>query len=136
MAATVTLKIVMGEPLGKEYVFEEYTLWVVGRSSDCSLQLPCDVAHQDVSRHHCLLAIDPPEIRVRDLGSLNGTFLNGQKIGQRETAVTAEMPVQVLKDGDEIRVGSTTYCIAIFNQEDDLHEQSSHSQVREELVEV
>ena len=35
-------------------------------------------------RRHCLLDINPPDIRVRDFGSLNGTYVNGTMIGQRE----------------------------------------------------
>ncbi|KYC36281.1 hypothetical protein WA1_52005 [Scytonema hofmannii PCC 7110] len=36
------------------------------------------------SRYHCLLDINPPDIRVRDFGSRNGTYVNGKKIGQRQ----------------------------------------------------
>jgi len=35
-----------------------------------------------------LLDINPPDIRVRDFGSKNGTFVNGEKIGQREAYQT------------------------------------------------
>jgi serine/threonine-protein kinase len=47
----------------------------VGRASDCLIRLPSDLEYCIVSRHHCLLDIAPPEVRVRDLGSLNGTFV-------------------------------------------------------------
>jgi pSer/pThr/pTyr-binding forkhead associated (FHA) protein len=42
-----------------------------------------------ISRYHCLLDINSPDIRVRDLGSLNGTIVNGKKIGQRQRNQTA-----------------------------------------------
>ncbi|MEA5620595.1 FHA domain-containing protein, partial [Cronbergia sp. UHCC 0137] len=34
--------------------------------------------------------MNPPNIRIRDLGSLNGTYVNGQKIGQRQRDQTPE----------------------------------------------
>ncbi|MFM6134029.1 MAG: protein kinase domain-containing protein [Sphaerospermopsis kisseleviana] len=72
-----------------------------------------------ISRYHCLLDINPPDIRVRDLGSLNGTFVNGKKIGQRKRHQTAQeglklnFPQYDLQDGDEIKVGDILFKIAI-----------------------
>jgi pSer/pThr/pTyr-binding forkhead associated (FHA) protein len=75
------------------------------------LQVPDAPETRDVSRRHCLLDINPPEIRIRDLGSRNGTYVNGTKIGQRppgqppEEAVAPEAPDHVLHEGDVIRMG-------------------------------
>jgi pSer/pThr/pTyr-binding forkhead associated (FHA) protein len=77
------------------------------------LQLPGDLLHRSVSRHHCLLDIDPPRVMVRDLGSRNGTFLNGKKIGQRnqglvpEEAVATDLPECSVHPGDSIQLGET-----------------------------
>jgi DNA-binding NarL/FixJ family response regulator len=49
----------------------------------------------DVSRRHCLVDVDPPEVRVTDLGSRNGTYVNGQRIWAQ----------QALHAGDEVRIG-------------------------------
>jgi pSer/pThr/pTyr-binding forkhead associated (FHA) protein len=49
---------------------------VVGRQTDCNPRVPA----VDVSRRHCEIAIDGDEVRVRDLGSRNGTFVNGQRV--------------------------------------------------------
>jgi serine/threonine-protein kinase len=54
-----------------------------------------------------MLDINPPDIRVRDLGSLFGTFVNGAKIGQREREEDrgkAIFPEHDLKDGDVVRL--------------------------------
>jgi predicted component of type VI protein secretion system len=65
----------------------------------------------DVSRHHCLLAIDPPRVWVRDLGSLNGTFVNGEKISLRDPDQKMDgpgpeaPPGRELADGDEVSLG-------------------------------
>src|SRR5690348_11136009 len=117
--ATVTLTLVSGHLDRAAYVFEERTTSVVGRSRDCSPRLPNDEHHRTVSRHHCLLDINPPAIRVRDFGSLNGTYVNGRKIGQRareetpEEAAAGNYPEHDLADGDEIRIGDTVFRIGV-----------------------
>ena len=120
MPAKITLKVSQGALSGQEFAFDETTSCIVGRASDCSPQLPSDGAHQMVSRHHCLLDINPPDIRVRDFGSLNGTHVNGKKIGQREKGMSPEQGAKMafqehdLKNGDEIRVGDTAFRVAVF----------------------
>ncbi|GAA4560849.1 protein kinase domain-containing protein [Planotetraspora kaengkrachanensis] len=119
MTATVTLRLVKGRLDRTEYVFDERTTCVLGRADDCAPRLPSDDHHRTVSRHHCLLDINPPDIRIRDFGSLNGTFVNGEKIGQREAHQTpaegaaTSFPEHDLTDGDEIRLGETVFRVAI-----------------------
>jgi serine/threonine-protein kinase len=66
---------------------------MIGRSEDAQFCLPHD---RFFSRHHCLLEIAPPQAFLRDLGSTNGTFVNGVRV---ETAH--------LKSGDRIQGGET-----------------------------
>jgi pSer/pThr/pTyr-binding forkhead associated (FHA) protein len=119
MAPQVNLTVTEGILKGKTFRFDGHTLCTVGRSDDCFLHLPNNYAHCTVSRHHCHLDIDPPVIRVRDLGSLNGTFVNGRNIGHRGKRLTPEQasfvgwPELTLKDGDELRVGDTVLRIGI-----------------------
>lgn len=49
---------------------------LIGRSRDCHLR----IASNQVSRKHCLITIDGREVLVRDLGSANGTLLDGIEI--------------------------------------------------------
>lgn len=65
--------------------------FIIGREPDCSLQLPRNL----VSRHHCAIIADGYTIRLRDLGSKNGTYVNGFKIPREKQ----------LSDGDIITVG-------------------------------
>jgi serine/threonine-protein kinase len=119
MSAEVRLTISRGFSAGKIFAFRERASVSVGRSDDCSLRLPSCLGAMDVSRHHCLLDIDPPSIRVRDLGSRNGTFVNEVKIGQRDRGVPAEAATATgsqerpLAAGDELRVGSTVFCVSV-----------------------
>jgi pSer/pThr/pTyr-binding forkhead associated (FHA) protein len=123
MPATVTLTVVEGNLKGKEYVFREPSKYFVGRAAACHVHLPTDEHHGTVSRFHCVLDIDPPRIRVRDLGSLNGTYVNGTLIGQRhphvqpEEAIGLLLPDYDLEEGDELRVGDTVLRVGISGLE-------------------
>jgi pSer/pThr/pTyr-binding forkhead associated (FHA) protein len=109
MQSTITLTITTGKLSGKQYIFDSRTTCLIGRNDDCHLSIP-DEFDKRVSRYHCLLDINPPEIRIRDLGSLNGTYINKTKIGGRQSHQNAEESVKLnfpeydLQDGDEIRV--------------------------------
>ena len=53
-----------------------YTNTLIGRGSDCKLKLNSDL----VSRHHCKIYLTDSVALVQDLGSSNGTFIDGQKL--------------------------------------------------------
>lgn len=122
-SATVVLKVNQGEPEDQRLVFHEPGHCVIGRAQDCDVRLPMDFAHSDVSRHHCLFEIDPPHVRVRDLGSRNGTFVNGELIGRRLPQQAAEVadagrgPSRTLHTGDEVRVGITFVRVAVMDED-------------------
>ena len=107
----ITLAVTEGSLKGEEYVFHDAARCVVGRSTDCDIGLPTDILNRDVSRYHCAFEIEPPTVRVRDLGSLNGTYVNGEKIGQRPAGLEPDESdlegVRDLRDGDEVRLGGT-----------------------------
>lgn len=65
---------------------------VVGRGSDCDLQL----LDQGVSRRHLDVQYDGVRATVYDLGSTNGTTVNGHEVGSH-----------VLRHGDVLRIGHT-----------------------------
>ena len=109
--ASVSLSLVDGRGERSEFVFDERSTCLIGRGEDCSPRLPNDEHHRSVSRHHCMLDINPPDVRIRDFGSRNGTFVNGVKIGQRDPSQSAAQGrapgrhEQDLRDGDEVRLG-------------------------------
>ena len=89
----VTLNVVAGPQTGRKFTFDQHDTFMIGRSEDAQFCLPHD---RFFSRHHCLLEIAPPQCFLRDLGSTNGTFVNGIRV---ETAY--------LKHGDRIQGGET-----------------------------
>ena len=108
MPSKVSLKVTQGDLQGQEYVFDERSTCIIGRSGECSLKIPDDADHKMISRHHCLLDINPPDIRVRDFGSLQGTYVGDKRIGKRENEEQrgkAIFPEFDLKDGDEFSLG-------------------------------
>lgn len=119
MPPQITLTITQGSLTGEEFIFDSRTTCLIGRHPDCNPQLPNDEAHRTISRYHCLLDINPPDIRVRDFGSKNGTFVNGTKIGQREPGQTPEegakltFPEYDLKTNDQIQLGDTVFQVSI-----------------------
>ena len=64
--------------------------FIVGRNADCSLQIPVD----DVSRHHARIFCSNEEYYVEDLGSTNGTYVNGISIVKC-----------VLRSSDQVEIG-------------------------------
>jgi len=110
MSVKIILRFTNGTLQGRKHEFTQSTRCLIGRSSDCDIQLPTTLEFMEVSRHHCVLKIDPPSLEVRDLGSRNGTFINGENIGQRRSrefpGASEEGTWHTLKEGDELRLGS------------------------------
>lgn len=123
MANKIVLTITSNSHEVDKRIFEERTTCLIGRSHDCNLQLPNDEAHNIISRYHCLLDINPPDIRVRDYGSKNGTYVNGQLIGQRHPTQTPEegarlnFPEHDLKQGNTIELGNVVIRVEIEVEE-------------------
>jgi pSer/pThr/pTyr-binding forkhead associated (FHA) protein len=123
MPSKITLTITRGKLSRQQYTFESRSTCIVGRNVDCNLQI-ADKVDMTISRYHCLLDINPPDIRVRDLGSLNGTFVNGKNIGQRQKqqpakeAVKLNFPEYNLQDGDEIKLGDILLKIGVQIEEE------------------
>lgn len=95
MSSKVTLTITAGNLKDQEFIFDTRTTCIIGRAKDCYPNIPDDEKHRTISRYHCLLDINPPDIRVRDFGSKNGTFVNSKKIGQREAHQSLEEAAQI-----------------------------------------
>jgi len=66
---------------------------LIGRAEECDIR----PLGEDVSRKHCAVVLEGDQITVQDLGSRNGTYVNGTKIEAK-----TRVPV---KHGDIVRVG-------------------------------
>ena len=95
----VSLNVIAGPQTGRSFTFDQHETFLIGRSEDAHFCLPHD---RFFSRHHCILEIAPPQAFLRDLGSTNGTFVNGMRV---ETAY--------LKNGDRIQGGETILAVEV-----------------------
>jgi hypothetical protein len=87
-----TLRFISGKYQGGEFPLRPNREIVIGRSSDLDMVLVEDM----VSRKHAKILTDDKGVTIQDLGSTNGTFVNGEKIRKVE-----------LKDGDRILIGTS-----------------------------
>lgn len=98
------LVVLSGSTVGQ--LFDVAGEQVIGRGKEAAIRLQGD----GISRQHAKLAVQGAKVRLTDLGSTNGSWVNGTKIeGTHE-----------LHDGDKIQLGSAT--ILKFSYHDDLDE--------------
>jgi hypothetical protein len=92
-----SLKVVAGNASGSNIALEQEL--VIGRSTPGLGSLGGD---SEISRVHARIYHDPSgQLMVEDLGSTNGTFVNGNRIGGATP----------LRGGDQVRVGQTTMSV-------------------------
>jgi pSer/pThr/pTyr-binding forkhead associated (FHA) protein len=80
---------------------------------DCFVRLSGTDRDELISRHHCQLDIDPPSLQVRDLGSTNGTYLNGAEVDSGLEG-PCEKAGPVVNHGDLLTIGGTTLRVDIL----------------------
>ncbi len=120
MPASVQLLAQNPDGTTRAFDLTEHDTFLLGRMKDCHLCLPDD---SQVSRHHFILEACPPQAALRDLGSMNGTHVNGKKVGGREKGETPEQgakrayPSIDLKHGDRIQVGQTRIEVQIVQDQ-------------------
>jgi len=85
------LRFISGKYQGAEFPLEDNREIIVGRSSDLDMVL----VEEMVSRRHARIQLVGGYVNVDDLGSTNGTFVNGERVTHAE-----------LQEGDRILIGS------------------------------
>jgi len=72
--------------------------FVIGRKYTCDLRIPLS----SVSRQHCELKVEDGQVKLRDVGSSNGTFHNSIRVQEA-----------VLSAGDELVVGPVVFTVVV-----------------------
>ena len=98
----IVLEVLAGASAGRELSFDEQTSFVIGRANEAGLRLLDD---RHVGKRHCRLVVDPPVCRLEDLGSRNGTAVNGRRVRTR-----------ILQDGDIVRIGATEIAVSVIGK--------------------
>src|SRR5689334_21793147 len=86
------LRFISGKYQGGEFPIVNDKPIIVGRSSDLDMVIVEDM----VSRKHARIQMQQDQIWIEDLGSTNGTFVNGEKIKRAR-----------LKEGDRVLIGTS-----------------------------
>jgi pSer/pThr/pTyr-binding forkhead associated (FHA) protein len=125
MKPVITLTIANGKYAGRKYAFDGRRACLIGRGEGCDIQLPSEGEFLSVSRRHCLLRIDPPDLYVRDDGSYNGTFINGMQIGRPAAwhlpskATKSPFYDYKLRPGDQLKIGETIFEVSLRDEKDE-----------------
>ena len=124
MGAAITMKVyllvVHGQPEGKSLLFPRGQ-YLFGRGDECHIRPNSDW----VSRQHCLLRVTSDKVLLRDLGSRNGTLVNGERL-------VGERP---LLHGDMLQVGPLVFQVHLEEPvESDVTKVSRKSKQEETLT--
>ncbi len=93
------VKLVMFKPDGQRKDFPIVNpITVIGRAESCDLRIPV----LSVSRRHCEMVVSHEEVKVRDLASSNGTYINNQRVN--------ESPI---KAGDRVVIGPVVFTVQV-----------------------
>ena len=99
---SVELHVIGGKHSG-QVIKLNHKKFLIGREQDCHLRPNSEL----VSRHHCIFTVDDFSVRLRDLGSTNGTTVNGERL-RKEV---------VLQPNDLVLVGNLEFKILINDGE-------------------
>ncbi|MCX7557200.1 FHA domain-containing protein [Xanthomonadaceae bacterium JHOS43] len=88
------LRGVSGAAFGKTYPVS--TTQVIGRQADCDIAIPSE----EISRRHAQVRPTPAGLQVEDLGSSNGTFINGKRVQEG-----------LLAPGEELRLDNIRFLL-------------------------
>ena len=97
----LALRFISGKYQGGEFPLKVDSEVVIGRSSDLDMVLVEDM----VSRKHAKIDTTSDQIFIQDLGSTNGTFVNGEKIKRVR-----------LNEGDRVLIGTSILKLVAIDQ--------------------
>ncbi len=94
----VKLRVLQGSQAGREVPIP-VAEFLIGRGEECHLRPRSDA----ISRRHCVIVVNDKQVVLRDLGSKNGSYVNGQRVDG----------TCVLQPGDQLHVGPLQFELVI-----------------------
>ncbi len=111
LALPLALRFISGKYQGGEFPLPEDGEIVIGRSSELDMVLVEDM----VSRRHAKISVTNGQIFIQDLGSTNGSFVNGEKIKRSR-----------LTEGDRILIGTSIIKVIATESAQSLDQAKAH----------
>jgi hypothetical protein len=107
----LALRFISGKYQGGEFPLPDDGEIVIGRSSELDMVLVEDM----VSRRHAKISIEAGDIFLEDLGSTNGSFVNGEKVTRTKLA-----------EGDRILIGTSIIKVVASDGSSSLQDAKAH----------
>lgn len=99
--------IITNLPDESQTLAQPQMVWTIGRNREAAIPLKDRAMSR---RHAVILYMQNVGFQLIDLNSMNGSFVNGERIQQR----------RILQDGDRIRVGSVNFTFYVSHRSRDL----------------
>ncbi|MFH0799255.1 MAG: GGDEF domain-containing protein [Pseudomonadota bacterium] len=110
---------ISGPLIGKMYLLEQAET-LIGRADDVDIS----ISDSRISRHHLRIKLVKGDAIIEDMGSTNGTFVNGERVQQR-----------VLKNGDKIHISSDTlFKFALGDEAERMFQEEMHQMANYDAV--
>lgn len=111
--------VIAGQDIGRKFPIQKSEL-SIGRGDTCEIVID----DEDVSRNHARVLIEPSAIILEDLGSTNGTLVNGVRISRH-----------ILNDGDRIQIGNLTVLkFNFFNELEDTYSETLYTAANKDFL--
>jgi len=92
---------------------------VIGRRDDCDLRIPLS----QISRKHAIIFVEQNKAVLKDLGSVNGTYINNKRVGE-----------QVLSPGDHIVIGPVVFTVQIDGEPKEIRKVRTRLETRQNVL--
>lgn len=113
LTVPLALRFISGKYQGGEFPLPEDGEIVIGRSSELDMVLVEDM----VSRRHAKILVEAGDIFLEDLGSTNGSFVNGEKVSRTKLA-----------EGDRILIGTSIIKVVASDGSSSVQDAKAHMQ--------
>ena len=113
-SVSYALRFISGKYQGGEFPLHKGRDVVIGRSSELEMVLVEDM----VSRRHAAITVNGEELTIADVGSTNGTFVNGEKVKRAR-----------LKEGDRILIGTSIMKVVSVDSSNAMSTEEAKSQL-------
>jgi len=113
-SVSYALRFISGKYQGGEFPLHKGREIVIGRSSELEMVLIEDM----VSRRHAAITVNGDELSIADVGSTNGTFVNGEKVKRAR-----------LKEGDRVLIGTSIMKVVTVDPANNMTEAEAKSQL-------